>query len=92
MILNFLATETLRYGELKRRIPGVSHKMLTQQLKELHSDGLVERIDHGETPPRVDYALSPLGKSLATAICSISSWSDQHADEIDAIIARRAAS
>ena len=55
---------TLRYGELRRLLDGVTHKMLSNQLKELASDGLVERIDYGEVPPRVDYRLTPNGEAL----------------------------
>ena len=53
---------TLRYGELRRLLDGVTHKMLSNQLKELAADGLVERI--GEVPPRVDYRLTPNGEAL----------------------------
>lgn len=56
---------TLRYGELRRLLGrGVTHKMLSNQLKELAADGLVERIDYGEVPPRVDYRLTPNGEAL----------------------------
>lgn len=55
---------TLRYGELRRLLDGVTHKMLSNQLKELAADGLVERIDYGEVPPRVDYRLTPNGEAL----------------------------
>ena len=51
-------------GELRRLLDGVTHKMLSNQLKELAADGLVERIDYGEVPPRVDYRLTPNGEAL----------------------------
>ena len=55
---------TLRYGELSRLLDGVSLKMLSNQLKELAADGLVERIDYNEVPPRVEYRLTPNGEAL----------------------------
>ena len=53
-----------RHRELRRLLDGVTHKMLSNQLKELAADGLVERIDYGEVPPRVDYRLTPNGEAL----------------------------
>ena len=55
---------TLRYGELRRLLDGVTHKMLTNQLKELAADGLVQRIDYAEVPPRVEYRLTADGQAL----------------------------
>lgn len=55
---------TLRYGELRRLLEGVTHKMLSAQLKELTADGLIERQDYGEVPPRVEYRLSARGEAL----------------------------
>lgn len=89
LILYFLSFETLRYGELKRRVPGVSHKMLTAQLKEMHADGLVARFDHGEIPPRVDYSLTPFGRSLATSLAPLCAWGDKHSAKIGGIVDRR---
>ena len=54
----------LRYGELRRLLDGVTHKMLTNQLKELAADGLVQRIDYAEVPPRVEYRLTADGQAL----------------------------
>jgi DNA-binding HxlR family transcriptional regulator len=70
LILYFLAQDgPTRYGELRRAVRDVSDKMLIQQLKELEADGLVKRTDYKEVPPRVDYGLTPLGRSLAEASC-----------------------
>ena len=55
---------TLRYGELRKLLDGVTHKMLSNQLKELAADGLVERIDYNEVPPKVEYRLTPNGEAL----------------------------
>mgnify|MGYP000432353994 CR=1 FL=1 len=59
---------TLRYGELRRLLDGVTHKMLSNQLKELAADGLVERIDYNEVPPRVEYRLTPNGEALMRSL------------------------
>lgn len=91
LILHFLAGGSLRYGELKRSIRGISHKMLIQQLKMLERDGVVSRTDHGEIPPRVDYALTPLGHSLCEALRPLCRWGDQHTATIAAMLEKREA-
>ena len=63
-----------RTSELKRRLEGVSAKMLTQTLRELERHGIVSRRDFGEVPPRVEYCLTPLGRSLAALVISIEEW------------------
>lgn len=67
LVLFFLRNGPKRYGELKRLIPGVSDKVLIQQLKDLEADRVLVRTDYKEVPPRVDYSLTPLGRSLAEA-------------------------
>lgn len=64
MILHQLSTNTLRYGEIKRNIPGVSQKVLTQQLKELERDNIILRKAYNELIPRVEYRLTELGCNL----------------------------
>lgn len=76
LILYFLLDRPKRYGELKRAIEGVSDKVLIQQLKELEVDRALTRTDYKEVPPRVDYALTPLGQSLAVAIVPLCTWGD----------------
>lgn len=74
-ILAFLLDEkTLRYSELKSRLPGISERMLIAQLKELQSDGLVKRIAYPEVPPRVEYQLSEKGKSLEPILIQMAEW------------------
>jgi len=63
-----------RYKELERIVPGVSQKMLTQQLKELEKDGLVIRTVYPEIPPRVEYKLTPLGESAFPILEMMHSW------------------
>jgi DNA-binding HxlR family transcriptional regulator len=63
--------------------------MLIQQLKELADDGIVIRNDYGEIPPRVEYSLTPFGKSLAQALATLCAWGEQHSERVSAIIAAR---
>jgi DNA-binding HxlR family transcriptional regulator len=67
-----------RTGELRRHLAGVSAKMLTQTLRELERHGIVEREDFGEVPPRVEYRLSALGRSLAALVVEIERWVTTH--------------
>jgi DNA-binding HxlR family transcriptional regulator len=92
LILFFLRGAPKRYGELKRLMEGVSDKVLIQQLKDLEADGVVTRTDYKEVPPRVDYALTPLGRSLAEAIVPLCTWGTEHAKEMAAIFAKQDAS
>ena len=89
LILFFLYKETKRYGELQRCVRGVTHKMLTQQLKELVSDGIVTRKDYREIPPRVEYSLTPLGISLAETLKALCDWGTKNEEAIEAALARR---
>jgi DNA-binding HxlR family transcriptional regulator len=89
LILYFLLDGTKRYGELKRTIKGVSDKVLIQQLKELEADRVLVRTDHKEVPPRVDYALTPLGRSLAVAIVPLCTWGTENMAEVTGIFAAR---
>lgn len=67
-ILWRLRQRVWRYGELKKDLPRVSHKVLTEQLRELEADGLITRTAHASVPPRVEYALSELGRSALPTI------------------------
>lgn len=89
LILFFLNDGSRRYGELKRCVRGVSDKVLIQQLKELESDGVVSRTDHKEIPPRVDYALTPIGRSLALSLVPLCGWGTENADLIASALERR---
>jgi DNA-binding HxlR family transcriptional regulator len=74
LLLCALRTGPQRTHALKRRLAGVSAKMLTQTLRELERHGIVRRKDFGEVPPRVEYALTPLGRSLAALVSEIEGW------------------
>ena len=78
LLLPLLANGPVRNGELMRHIGGVSQKMLTQTLRELERSGLVERRDYGEVPPKVDYQLTPLGRSLYQAVYALDKWVVAH--------------
>lgn len=89
LILFFLGRGPRRYGELKRDVRGVSDKMLIQQLKELEAHGVISRTDHGEIPPRVDYALTPFGRSLVEAMVPLCGWGEENATTIAAALSGR---
>ena len=76
--------ETRRYSELQRIIGGISQKMLTQTLRKLERDGLVERHVYPVVPPKVEYSLTPLGKTLTELLKAICKWAEIHLDEIEA--------
>lgn len=73
---------TLRFGELRRHIDGVSEKMLIQQLRELESDGIVHREVYREVPPKVEYSLTELGESLNAALLPLGLWGDEHMQQV----------
>lgn len=74
-ILHHLSSsEVMRYGELKRSMPAITHKMLSAQLKELDADGLIIRTEYPQIPPKVEYALSEKGISLIPVFEAMSSW------------------
>ena len=74
LIVVALAERTHRFGELARRIGGVSEKMLAQSLRELEGDGFVARRVHPEIPPKVEYSLTPLGQEAAERLASLTDW------------------
>lgn len=77
-ILWHLQDGAVRFNELRRKIGGVSQKMLTQQLRELQRDGMVARTQYEEIPPRVEYTLTELAGSLGPLLGSIANWSDDN--------------
>jgi DNA-binding HxlR family transcriptional regulator len=76
-ILWHLFEGTRRFGELSRALPTTTQKMLTQQLRELEADGLVLRKVYAEVPPRVEYSLTPLGKSLRPVLTALTAWGER---------------
>ncbi|MCU1640033.1 MAG: helix-turn-helix transcriptional regulator [Nocardia sp.] len=78
-----LQQDTMRYTELSRRIGGVSQKMLTHTLRSLEGDGFLTRTMHPTIPPRVEYQLTPLGRSLAEPISALRQWTETHINEVE---------
>nr|MBA2585494.1 helix-turn-helix transcriptional regulator [Chthoniobacterales bacterium] len=78
LIIHVLATGTHRYAELQREIGGVSQKMLTQTLRTLERDGLVQRKVYAVVPPKVEYTLTSLGRTLVEPLQAICRWSEKH--------------
>lgn len=87
-ILFHLAKGQCRFNELRRRIPAITQRMLTQQLRELERDGLVIREQFNEIPPRVEYSLSKIGHSLEPIFLAIEQWGKFHSEAIEAARAR----
>ncbi len=83
LILPALHEGPRRNSELMRAVGGVSQKMLTQTLRELERNGLIERRDYGEIPPRVDYRLTALGRSLTGPIWALDRWAERHFAEVE---------
>jgi DNA-binding HxlR family transcriptional regulator len=84
LVVHLLIGGPRRNGELLRAIDGVSQKMLTQTLRELERNGLVRRVDYGEIPPRVDYSLTELGRSLSAPVKALDRWVEEHFHEVEA--------
>ena len=78
LILRDLLTGTKRFGELRRSLGGVSQKVLTAQLREMEESGLLIRTVYPEVPPRVEYALTELGKSLHPILDALQSWGEAY--------------
>jgi DNA-binding HxlR family transcriptional regulator len=71
----------LRFSDLERAIPGVTQKMLAQQLRQLERDGMVRRIVHAQVPPKVEYALTPWGQALCPALDALLTWRETRTGE-----------
>lgn len=84
LILFWLKDQTLRFGELRDRIPGISERMLTQQLRELEADGIVHREVYAVVPPRVEYSLTPYGQTLRPVTEALCRWGTAHIERLKA--------
>jgi DNA-binding HxlR family transcriptional regulator len=78
LVVATLHGERMRFGELQKRIPGVSQRMLTLTLRHLERDGLVRRTAFAEVPPRVEYELTPTGRTLVEPAVTLAEWAIQH--------------
>jgi len=73
----------MRFTELSRALTGISQKMLTQTLRQMERDGMVTRTVHPVVPPRVDYALTELGRSLGAAFCGVWIWAEENLRRVE---------
>lgn len=84
LIVSVLGEGDARFSELRRRVEGVSQKMLTQTLRGLERDGLVRRTVHPEVPVRVEYALTDAGRTLLEPLRALQEWSIEHLSDVSA--------
>lgn len=82
LIVYALVDGPRRHGELRRTVDGISQKMLTQTLRRMEADGLVERKVLDRVPPHVEYSLTPLGRTLERPLVAICEWAMEHLDEL----------
>ncbi|MDX2937764.1 winged helix-turn-helix transcriptional regulator [Streptomyces ipomoeae] len=82
LVIATLQDGCMRYSDLQRSIPGISQRMLTLTLSQLHRDGLVSRTAYAEVPPRVEYALTPLGATLLNTVNALVDWAVDYRDDI----------
>ncbi|SIS16906.1 winged helix-turn-helix transcriptional regulator [Williamsia sterculiae] len=83
-IVKALIGGTHRFGELGRRVGAVNPRVLTRQLRELEADGIVRRTVYPEVPPRVEYSLTDLGRTLSPAVAWLDTWGADYADRMAA--------
>ncbi|MFH8370489.1 winged helix-turn-helix transcriptional regulator [Streptomyces sp. NPDC018031] len=83
LIIEALGERTLRFSELRNRVEGISHKMLTQNLRMLERNGLVDRKVHPTVPPRVEYTLTEPGRALRTTVDAMCGWTHRHLGHIE---------
>ncbi|WP_353895538.1 winged helix-turn-helix transcriptional regulator [Glycomyces tritici] len=77
-----LAEGPVRFGQIRRKLDGVSEKVLAENLRQLEASGIVHRELYAEVPPRVEYSLTPLGLTLNDALAALETWGDQHREEL----------
>lgn len=82
LVIGALRPGTMRFGELRRRLDGITQKMLTQTLRELERAGLVKRDLYPSVPPKVEYSLTPLGQNVGVLMDAIRVWAEDHIEDI----------
>ena len=80
MILHELCAGVSRFGELQRSLKGISEKVLAQHLRELEKDGIIQRTVYAEVPPKVEYSLTPSGKTLKPILDAMHEWGLKHSN------------
>jgi DNA-binding HxlR family transcriptional regulator len=91
LLFHLITTPILRFGELRRRIPGATQRMLTLQLRELERDGCIERKVYPEVPLRVEYSVTPFGRTLEPVVKALCFWGMEHAHEVPGAVEERTA-
>jgi DNA-binding HxlR family transcriptional regulator len=82
MIVSALGDGKLRFSDIRSTVDGISGKVLTDTLRDLERDGLVSRHVYAEVPPRVEYELTPLGRTLHTPLRALNHWAEQHIEQV----------
>ena len=85
VILYHLLDGTLRFTEIRRRLAGVTPRMLTNQLREMEADGLIARTVYAVVPPKVEYSLTERGHTLEPILVALKTWGDLHAAPADPV-------
>ncbi|AKU16306.1 winged helix-turn-helix transcriptional regulator [Luteipulveratus mongoliensis] len=83
-VVNALEGGPMRFTELKAHIQGITPKVLTETLRALEHDGLIQRTSYDESPPRVEYELTELGRSLLVPLSAVRAWAEEHVPDIQA--------
>ncbi|WP_020592435.1 winged helix-turn-helix transcriptional regulator [Kiloniella laminariae] len=84
MVIYWLLKEKRRFNQLQRDLTGITPRTLGKQLKEMEQDGLLKRVDYGEIPPKVEYSLTSLGRSLQPILIAMEEWAQLNMDKIPA--------
>jgi DNA-binding HxlR family transcriptional regulator len=83
LVIGLLGDRAHRFNEIRRSVDGISQRMLAVTLRGLERDGLVTRTVYPTVPPKVEYALTVMGRTLLTTVCELVDWADRHAADID---------
>jgi DNA-binding HxlR family transcriptional regulator len=83
LVLQQLLTSVQRFNELRRALGSITHKTLTQQLRELEADGIIHRQVYAQIPPKVEYSLTPLGKTLKPVLMAMHTWAERHGSTLN---------
>lgn len=83
ILLDLIFNGTRRFNELQRQIPGITQKMLTAQLRDLESSGLINRVVYPEVPPRVEYSMTKYGRTLEPILCMMHQWGEKHVTRLE---------
>lgn len=90
-ILYEISAGSVRFGDLKEALPGITSQALTVQLRQLEADGVLTRTVYPEIPARVEYALTPSGRSLSDVMCKLDDWGRQYLEKSNRSLKRRSA-